>query len=269
MGKDYFTTARPWEQKGTQVSVPLSQVPSYSVIEDGAFTLANGTYLRDFKYNTTSGWASTFNDFTDNNPHTYIQGLKIEPDSFSPSASLSVSDLRLSLALQRYQEARAMYGSRYVEYLRYLGVKSSDARLQLPEYLGGGSSMLQISEVLQTAEGTDPVGTMRGHGVSSMATRRYRRYFEEHGFVITLMSVVPKTVYADGIERFWIKTIKEDFFQKELANLGMDVIYRQEVYSDGSSFDSDIFGYQDRYSDYKQIAPKSLAISAIHCLIGI
>ena len=101
------------------------------------------------------------------------------------------------MGLQRYEEARARYGSRYTEYLRYLGVKSSDARLQRPEYLGGGSQTIQFSEVLQTsdevASDTNFVGTMRGHGISAAKSNRYRRFIEEHGYVMSLLSVRPKS----------------------------------------------------------------------------
>jgi len=100
----------------------------------------------------------------------------------------NILDVRRAFALQRYEEARARYGSRFVEYLRYLGIRPSDARLQRPEYLGGGKQTISFSEVLQTAVGEDEenvVGTMRGHGIAATKSRRYRRFFEEHGFVMS------------------------------------------------------------------------------------
>jgi len=154
----------------------------------------------------------------------------LEADLTSASA-VTVNILREALALQRYEEARARYGSRYVEYLRYLGVRSSDARLQRPEYLGGGRQTLQFSEVLQTAEGADPVGEMRGHGISAMRTNRYRKFFEEHGFVITVMSVRPKTIYAQGLFRHWNRRTKEDFWQQELQHIGQQEILNKELYA--------------------------------------
>ena len=94
----------------------------------------------------------------------------------SQANAVGINQLREAFALQRFEEARARYGSRYTEYLRYLGVRSSDARLQRPEYLGGGKQTIQFSEVLQTAEGTDPVGEMKGHGIGAMRSNRYRRF---------------------------------------------------------------------------------------------
>ena len=161
----------------------------------------------------------------------------------SAVSGISVNALREALALQRYEEARARYGSRYIEYLRFLGVKSSDARLQLPEYLGGGRQVIQFSEIMQTAEGTNPVGTLRGHGLAAMRSNRYRRFFEEHGYVMTLMSARPKTVYANGLFRHWNRRTKEDFWQKELEHIGQQEVLNKEVYAAHAS-PNGVFGYQ-------------------------
>ena len=150
--------------------------------------------------------------------------------------------------------ARARYGSRYVEYLRYLGVKSSDARLQRPEYLGGGKQTIQFSEVLQTAEGTDPVGELRGHGIGAVRSNRYRRFFEEHGYVFTFMSVRPKTIYVQGLPRTFNRRTKEDFFQKELQAIGQQEVLNKELYASHSQ-PNGVFGYQDRYDEYRRQEP--------------
>lgn len=172
----------------------------------------------------------------------------------SQVGSLSIRDLRLSSALQRYQENRAKWGHRYIEYLNFLGIKSSDARLQLPEYLGGGSQLLQISEVLQTSPSDDGVvGSMKGHGIGLMRSNRFTKFFEEHGVILSLMSVVPDSVYAQGTKRYFLKTQWSDFFQKDLQDIGMQEIWNGEVYSNGrQENDKDIFGYQDRYDEYRR-----------------
>ena len=147
-----------------------------------------------------------------------------------------------------------MYGSRYVEYLRYLGIKASDARLQRPEYLGGGKQVIQFSEVLQTGEGTDPVGTLRGHGIAAMRSNRYRRFFEEHGFVLTIMVVRPKAIYMQGINRMWLRRVREDYFQVELQHVGQQEVYTKELYAAAAPGDDGglkVFGYQNRYDDYR------------------
>ena len=177
--------------------------------------------------------------------------VNIDYSSGNPElGSVDINQLREAFALQRFEEHRALYGSRYTEYLRYLGIRASDARLQRPEYLGGGRQTIQFSEVLQTAEGTDPVGTMRGHGIAAMRTNRYRRFIEEHGYVMTLMSVMPISIYQNGLPRLWNRRVKEDFWQKELEHIGEQEILIKELYAKASNPD-EVFGYQDRYDEYR------------------
>lgn len=168
------------------------------------------------------------------------------------SQTMEVADLRAALADYRYQEARSRYGTRYVEYLRYLGIKPSDARYNRPEFLGGGRQTISFSEVLQTGEGTDPVGTMRGHGIVALRSNRYRRFFEEHGFVMTLVSVRPKSIYQTHFPRRFMRLLKEDYWQKERADLGLVDIEKRELFSDNTVTDTETFGYQDRDFEYRR-----------------
>lgn len=260
--KDYFTSSRPWEQKGPSITIPLgttapvlglgvptgtSNIAAGSTMIETSGTMAAGT--RGW---STNGVANLIEDFDNSagNAGTGNHRPNIRADLTGASA-ITVNALREALALQRFEEARARYGSRYVEYLRYLGVRSSDARLQRPEYLGGGRQKIQFSEVLQTAEGTDPVGEMKGHGLAAMRSNRYRRFFEEHGYVITLASIKPKTMYANGLKRTWNRRSKEDFFQRELQHIGQQEVLNKEVYAAHSS-PSGVFGYQDRYDEYRR-----------------
>lgn len=172
--------------------------------------------------------------------------------NLSGASALTVNALREAMALQRYEENRARYGSRYVEYLRMLGVRSSDARLQRPEYLGGGRQNIQFSEVLTTGTfGSDPVGSMKGHGIGAMRSNRYRRFFEEHGFVITLMSVRPRTMYMNGLPRLFNRRSKEDYWQQELQHIGQQEVLNKEVYAAHATPDG-VFGFQDRYDEYRR-----------------
>lgn len=248
--KDYFTSARPWEQKGPAVTIPIgTEAPVLSndqgirvrqgPNESGLAGSGTGSRNLSMTVDTSPSAPIRFGDET---------GLIAD---LSAASGVTVNVLREALALQRYEEARARYGSRYTEYLRYLGVRSSDARLQRPEYLGGGKQTIQFSEVLQTAEGSDPVGEMRGHGISAMRSNRYRRFFEEHGYIVSVMSVRPKTIYAQGLARHWNRRIKEDFFQKELQHIGQQEVLNKEVYASHSSPD-DVFGFQDRYDEYRR-----------------
>ena len=257
--KDYFTSARPWEQKGPAVTIPIGTTAPVTGIAVGntvGYT-NNATGYKDTKAaNPPSGtnWSA---DVSASNIPFRFQGINASntPQIFadlSNASAVTVNLLREALSMQRYEEARARYGSRYVEYLRYLGVRSSDARLQRPEYLGGGLQTIQFSEVLQTAEGTDPVGELRGHGIAAMRSNRYRRFFEEHGIVISLLSVFPKTIYMDGLFRMWNRRSKEDFWQREFEHIGQQEVLNKEVRASHAT-PNGVFGYQDRYDEYRRM----------------
>lgn len=253
--KDYFTSSRPWEQKGPSITIPLGT--SAPVIETPGTT--NYSMLRYASTGNplgTTGLGSKGSGVFADGTTGGSNNIRLDPNGtmqtdLSSASAVTVNLLREALALQRFEEARARYGSRYVEYLRYLGVRSSDARLQRPEYLGGGKQTIQFSEVLQTAEGDDPVGEMRGHGIGALRSNRYRRFIEEHGYIYTFMSVKPKTIYAQGLPRTWNRRVKEDFWQKELQHIGQQEVLNKEVYA-GHSSPNDTFGFQDRYDEYRR-----------------
>ncbi|QIR82363.1 major capsid protein [Chicken microvirus mg7_19] len=169
---------------------------------------------------------------------------------------VQIRDLRASSALQRYAERSLQWGNRYEEFIqREFGIKPRDSRIQRPEYLGGGSGNLQISEVLQTAEGQDTgVGTMRGHAVAGVGQRPIKFTCPEHGLIIGLISIRPVPVYTQGIEREFLKRSRLDFFTPELANIGMQEVLQQELYATASNKDV-IFGYSDRYQEYRYRKP--------------
>lgn len=234
--KDYFTAARPWSQKGPDVTIPI--LDTAPVVAKGAGDGSKSSY-----------W--TENEFV----YTQSAGPQFETDLTSATAA-SVNDWRRAFAIQRYQEARARYGSRYTEYLRYLGVRPKDERLQRPEFLGGGTAQVQFSEVLQTANDTTDekafgVGDMYGHGIAAMRSNKYRRTIEEHGYVISLLSVRPKTVYTKALDRTWLKRTREEFFQKELQHIGQQEIWEAEVFFGTEANRYNTFGYQDRYSEHR------------------
>lgn len=171
--------------------------------------------------------------------------------------SISIRDLRASSALQRYAERSLEWGNRYEEFIqREFGIKPRDSRIQRPEYLGGGSGTLQISEVLQTAEGQDTgVGTMRGHGIAGVSQRPIKFRAPEHGIIIGLISIRPKPVYTQGVPREFLKKSRLDFFTPELANIGMQEVLERELYFTPTNGNS-IFGYSDRYAEYRYNQPK-------------
>lgn len=176
--------------------------------------------------------------------------------TLSSTGALSIRDLRESSALQRYAERSLKYGNRYEEFIqREFGISPRDSRIQRPEYLGGGRGLLNISEVLQTAESTDTgVGTMRGHGIGAITQRRIKFRSPEHGIIIGLLSIRPKVVYTQGIDREFLKRSRLDFFTPELANIGMQEVLTQEIFATSSN-KSSVFGYSDRYQEYRYHKP--------------
>ena len=266
--KDYFTSARPWTQKGPEVTIPLQgDAPILGLGKLNQDYNSSGTLV-----NESDGTTSTYTSSEEINESAvgsdglfHVEESAVNPGFPDIRADLSgvsaanINELRLAFALQRYEEARARYGSRYTEYLAYLGVRSSDARLQRPEYLGGGKQTIQFSEVLATAqddtgqpEDDVRVGDLKGHGMGAIRSNRYRRYFEEHGYIISLVSVLPKTIYTQGLSRTWNRRTKEDFWQKELEHIGQQEILKKEIFAEVGGDPNGIFGYQDRYDEYRR-----------------
>jgi len=260
--KDYFTSSRPWEQKGPTVTIPLgtsAPVRGIGIASDFSINTNPATQVRETGGVTTTyaqakSASSTAGSFWAIKGTAATGGYPDITADLTGASAITVNALRQALALQSFEEARARYGSRYTEYLRYLGVKSSDARLQRPEYLGGGKQTIQFSEVLATAASTSPatsVGDLKGHGIAAMRSNRYRRFFEEHGYVISLMSVLPKTMYVQGISRTWNRRAREDFWQREFQHIGQQAVKNKEVYAAHTTPDG-TFGYQDRYDEYRR-----------------
>lgn len=259
--KDYFTSSRPWTQKGPTVTIPLTGNAPITGLGVISGSTPNSTNV---SVKETSGATPTYSNAYA--PGSAIStkaagsGINSAPQIFADLSGVTAADintLRTAFALQRFEEARARYGSRYTEYLRYFGVRSSDARLQRPEYLGGGKQTIQFSEVLQTGVttggSTGGVGNLAGHGIAALRSNRYRRFFEEHGYVISLLSVKPRTIYGNALPRTFNRRVKTDFWQPELQHIGQQAVLNKEVYIDGSTGTPDgTFGYQDRYDEYRR-----------------
>lgn len=266
--KDYFTLARPWEQKGPAAVVPITS--SGGAITGLSATTTLSGQVGDPYYNPRAYAYRVFTDSynnlvfdtsntdTENHQviyHSHRPGTLKATTTISGNASfdlgtMTISDFREAMQLQRFEELRALYGSRYEDYQAVLGIKSSDARLQHPEYLGGGQRTIQFSEVLQTAEGSNPVGTLRGHGIGVLKTKRFLRFFEEHGFVITLLLVRPISIYTQGLPRMFSRTTRFDYWQPQFEHIGQQPILNKELYAASTTGD-EIFGYGNRYNEYR------------------
>lgn len=278
--KDYFTSALPWLQRGPEVTVPIQ---------------GSGTDL-DVVYENTSGeqkqrWTNPqgqnfelgelygFNSHlnTEESNETQLLGIPTIQSSrgnrameFDPKGTLKVSvdemgvninDLRTSNALQRWFERNARGGSRYIEQiLSHFGVRSSDARLQRPQFLGGGRMPISVSEVLQTSstDETSPQANMAGHGISAGVNNGFKHYFEEHGYIIGIMSITPRSGYQQGIPKDFTKFDNMDFYFPEFAHLSEQEIKNKEVFvSDDEVYNEGTFGYTPRYAEYKYKASEA------------
>lgn len=256
--KDYFTSALPWVQRGPEVTVPIQgsggnldvtlkddasvdtyRIPSTSNRPSGSMDLVNGVLFA-----TPAGETS--------------DGVFLEPKNFQVSVDelgVNINDLRTSNALQRWFERNARSGSRYIEQiLSHFGVRSSDARLQRPQFLGGGRTPISVSEVLQTSatDSTSPQANMAGHGISAGVNHGFTRYFEEHGYIMGIMSIRPRTGYQQGVPKDFRKFDNMDFYFPEFAHLGEQEIKNDEVYLNQYDADNEgTFGYTPRYAEYK------------------
>lgn len=246
--KDYFTSALPWPQRGPEVVLPLKD--GKIRIEDAVFGGAEHNAVNDVAMleSSGSGWYELKSAQGDTM-------FTIAGDSQLSSMAPTIRELRKSVSVQQWLENNARGGARYIEQLlSHFGVKSSDARLQRSELLGGGTAPILISEVLQTSpadvDGQSAVGNMAGHGVSANRTAAFKRHFEEHGILLGLCFVRPKNSYMSGVHRMWLREDKFDFAWPEFARIGEQEIQNVELYTKSASPHS-TFGYAPRYSEYK------------------
>lgn len=241
--KDYFTTARPYPQQGDAVQVDFSgsTAPIATQASFGnTLTVLDGAGVE--KQLNSGGSALTLG--------SSASGQALYADLAMMTGGIDINDLRRAIALQRFAEARMKFGSRYVDYLRFLGVNPRDGRLDRPEYLGGGKQRVNFSEILATAEGTTTnVGDMFGHGIAGLRARRYRKMFEEHGWMISVLSVRPQSVYQDAFPRKFQRFDPMDHWQKELEVLPWQSVSQQEIDFNGDP--NTIFGYVPRYDEYR------------------
>jgi hypothetical protein len=243
---DYFTASLPFAQKGQAVDIPIGQIDGDVLVKtSGATTTLTGTT------NITVPNASSTPPYAPNQLFAETDGLDLQPTT--------INDLRRAFRLQEWLEKNARGGTRYIEnILTHFGVKSSDKRLQRPEYITGVKTPVVISEIVNTTgqvnqPGEDqglPQGNMSGHGMSVSSGRSGTYFCEEHGYIIGIMSVLPKTAYQQGIPKTYLKNDTLDYFWPSFANIGEQPVVNDEIFAYSTS-GSQTFGYVPRYAEYK------------------
>jgi hypothetical protein len=238
---DYFTASLPFAQKGAAVDIPLGEISGDALVRTSG---ASTTVLTTGAGQTVSNATST-PPFAPNQLFAETDGLELQPTT--------INDLRRAFRLQEWLEKNARGGTRYIEnILTHFGVRSSDKRLQRPEYITGVKSPVVISEIVNTtgAVGELPQGNLAGHGISVSSGRSGSYYCEEHGYIIGIMSVMPKTAYQQGIPKTYLKNDTLDYFWPSFAHIGEQPVTNNEIYAYTASA-NDTFGYVPRYAEYK------------------
>lgn len=269
---DYFTSCLPWPQKGDDIEIPLGSTAP--VIGDGKALGLRAVYGGN-DHPIGLGWLSTGLEATSAalglnvgdayNPGTQPDtgkaiGLDVVASNTHVYADLStavaatVNEWRYAIALQRFQEREARGGSRYTEILRsFWKVISPDQRLQRPEYLGGSSDPIHVSQVHQTApSATAAVGKLAAYVYGGSQKHGFNKSFVEHGYVIGICNVRADLTYQQGVPRMFSRQTRYDFFWPVLAHLGEQEVLNKEIfYSNVQAGNNLVFGYQGRYDEYR------------------
>lgn len=253
---DYFTSCMPYPARGPEVTLPLggnAAIKGYKdlnynkTIENNVIAVINGSVTEGAEVSATPNYAA----FESVQGGTGYLGADL-----STVTAATINDLRKAVAVQQYYEALARGGSRYREQLKALwDVTISDKTVQIPEYLGGGRYHVNMNQIVQTSgqqqSADTPIGETGAMSVTPINESSFTKSFEEHGFVIGVMCVRHNHSYQQGLERFWSRKDRLDYYVPQFANLGEQPVKKKEIMLTGNATDEETFGYQEAWADYR------------------